>query len=86
MSYKDETKRFKVQRSFEELMAITVKSFEDLPKVFKYFYLDEDMELISVSSDDDLAEILDSESNGIVKLIVAKNQNEAMDMISAKPE
>ena len=73
VTYKEETKRFKIGRSFEELMAITVKSFENLPKVFKYFYLDEDLELISVSSDDDLAEILDSESNGIVKLIVAKN-------------
>ena len=61
VSYKDETKRFKVKRSFEELMAITVRSFEDLPKVFKYYYLDEDYEVISVSSDDDLIEVLDSE-------------------------
>jgi hypothetical protein len=77
VSYKDETKRFKLTRSFEELMTITVKSFEDLPDSFKFYYLDEDMEVISVSSDEDLIEVIDSESFKIIKMIVARNQNEA---------
>ena len=48
-----------------------------MPDKFKYYYLDEDQEIICVSTQADLTEVLSLGTMSIVKLIVAENQTQA---------
>lgn len=59
------------------------KSFEGLPLNFKFFYLDTDNDLISMSSQEDLEEALDCmQSASVLKLFIADSIHEAKDMVS----
>lgn len=77
VSFNDETKRFKITSNFKELVDLSMKSFDNLQENLKFYYLDEDMEIISVSCDEDLAEVIESEQLTIVKLLIANSQAEA---------
>jgi hypothetical protein len=59
--YKNETKKFKTPSSYEGLLVQTQKAFGTiLPKIFKFFYLDSDNDIISINCQEDLEEALES--------------------------
>ena len=86
VSFQDETKRIKITHSFEDLVAQVTKSFEALPDNFKFYYLDEDFEIISVTSDDDLKEVFDSDIQSMTKLVIAENQSDARQVLTLQME
>ena len=49
--FKTETKKFKKPTDYEQLMMLTLKAFgeDQLPKTFKFFYVDSDGDLISIN-------------------------------------
>lgn len=61
VTFNGETKRFKMTSDFNQLVTLTKNSFEQLPESLKFFYLDEEEEVISVSCDQDLKELLNSD-------------------------
>jgi hypothetical protein len=77
VSYKSETKKFKKPDNFEGLVSQTVRAFgtQNLPPHFKFFYMDSDEDLISISSQEDLEEAI--ESTQALRLIVAENAESA---------
>ena len=80
ITYQGDTKKVKLTGEYEELVQRTRASFDDLPEGdLKFFYVDEDSDLISVTSQADLSEAL--ESTGQVKLTVAGSNNEALGQI-----
>lgn len=51
VTYKSETKKFKKPNDFEGLVQQTIKAFgSSLPAHFKFFYVDSDGDMISISS------------------------------------
>jgi hypothetical protein len=75
VSLNGETKRLKLTTSFETLCLQTQDCFKlDMP--IKFFYLDDERELISVTSQPDLDEALSSEESAL-KLTVAKSTADA---------
>ena len=78
MSYNGETKRLKHTENYKELLAAAKKAFgSQLPNDIKFFYLDEENEVISINSQADYVEAFDFEENGVIKLIVAKSSVDA---------
>jgi len=76
VSYRGDTKRVKLSGDFYELVERTRASFSDLPAgTLKYFYVDEENDMISVSSQADLTEAL--ETTNSIKLTVAPSAEEA---------
>ena len=71
VNFQGETKRFKTSTSIEDLVSMTKKGFKKVPEEIKFYYLDEDNEIICVSTDSDLEEVLTADSIGIIKFIVA---------------
>ena len=58
VTFNGETKRVQTPANYQELLAATQASFPQAPKSnqqmqFKFFFLDEEQELISISSQDD---------------------------------
>jgi hypothetical protein len=86
VSFNDETKRIKITHSYEDLIAQVTKSFDTLPDNFKFYYLDEDFEIISVTSDDDLKEVFDSDLPTMTKFVIAENQSEARQVLTLQME
>lgn len=83
VSYLGETKRIKSTNSYEALALQTRDTFKNgLERVWpiRFYYLDEDNELISISSQTDFQEALDDFNN--LKLIVANNVSEAREQLS----
>lgn len=61
VTFKNETKKFKRPSDFEGLLQQTIKAFGNkLPASFKFFYVDADHDLISISCQEDLEEALES--------------------------
>ena len=77
VTYKGDTKRIKLAtHTFDELCQRTQGAFEDLPaSALKFFYVDEESDLISVNCQADLTEAL--ESGNPIKLNVASTPAEA---------
>ena len=78
VSYLGETKRIKTTNSYEALALQTRDTFKNgLEHAWpiRFYYLDEDNELISITSQTDFQEALDDFAN--LKLIVANNVSEA---------
>lgn len=51
VTFKSETKKFKKPDNFEGLVSQTIRAFgQNLPPQFKFFYMDSDEDLISISS------------------------------------
>ena len=81
VSFQGETKRLNAVADYSELVRRTRESFgNQLPQdEFKYYYCDRDFDLISVSSQADLAEAIEGEPT--LKLTVASTQQDAWDQI-----
>lgn len=73
ISFNGETKRVKLITNYEQLVEQTKKAYGDqkLPETFKFFYLDDEQEIISINSQYDLDEALSIEDLAGLKLIVA---------------
>lgn len=72
-------KRLKLTQDYNALVEQTHKAFGqgNLPKGFKFYYMDEDNEMISINSQYDLEEALSIEDLSSLKLIASANVNEA---------
>lgn len=85
VSFDGETKRLKLQNdSYDDMVARMRKAFRATtnPKVpnandVKFFYLDDENEIISITSQADFSEALEIEDITSLKLVVAKNASEA---------
>jgi len=79
LSHNGDTKRVKLTGAFEQLLDTTRTSFDkNMPSDPKFFYIDEENDLISVSSQADLDEALTSAASGsVVRLAVATTAQEA---------
>ena len=80
-----EIKRLKITGSYEELIKRTRESFnlQNMKDAdFKFFYLDEEQEVISITSQADLTEALNIEDLSSLKLTVAENMQAAIKILS----
>jgi len=79
VSYLGETKRLKIVKDYATLLSLARQAFDaqELPKVIKFYYLDEENEIISINSQSDLNEALDIEDLSSLKLTVASTAQEA---------
>jgi len=78
--FNGETKRIKATESYESLLRLSKEAFgADLEKVWpvKFYYLDDENELISINSQSDLAEAISIEDFNALKLTAAQNVTEA---------
>ena len=73
VTYLGETKRLKVVKDYPTLVQLAREAFpeQELPKVIKFFYLDDENEIISINSQSDLNEALDIEDLSSLKLTLA---------------
>ena len=79
-----EIKRLKITGDYQELVKRTRESFnkqnmEDAD--FKFFYLDEEQEVISITGQADLTEALNIEDLSSLKLTVAENMQAALKIL-----
>lgn len=79
VTYLGETKRLKLVNDYQTLLSMCRQAFDslELPKVIKFYYLDEESEIISINSQSDLNEALDIEDLSALKLTVASTAAEA---------
>ena len=80
VTYLGETKRIKITQSYEALALLARDTFgQELLKMWpiKFYYLDDENELISITSQSDLQEALNIEDISLLKLTVAANVQEA---------
>lgn len=80
VSFHGETKRIKMTNSYESLALQTRDAFgQGLEKVWpiKFYYLDDENELISISSQHDFLEAISIQDLPSLKLTVAENTSEA---------
>jgi hypothetical protein len=79
VSYLGETKRLKIVKDYATLLSLARQAFDaqELPKVIKFYYLDDENEIISINSQSDLNEALDIEDLSSLKLTVASTAQEA---------
>lgn len=79
-----ETKRLKISGDYGELINRTRESFNKQTMSdgdFKFFYLDDEQEVISITSQADLTEALNIEDLSSLKLTVAANMQEALKIL-----
>ena len=83
-----ETKRLKLATTFQSLVAQATEKFPDQglqnAKSLRFYYLDDDQEIISISSQHDYQEALEIEDVTTLKLIVAKSTQEARQVLQAQ--
>ena len=78
VSHLGETKRLKMTQDYLDLVSQSQKAFNmSKSPAFKFYYLDEDSELISINSQADLAEALSIEDLTSLRLTIAKTLPEA---------
>jgi hypothetical protein len=74
LTYQNEIKKLRKPNDYESLKSQAMKAFADLPKDFKFFYIDSDGDTISISNQDDFEEAIDycaSSNIQILKLVIA---------------
>jgi len=73
VTFKGDMKRLKLTQDYATLVEQTHKAFGQgvIPSEIKYFYMDEDNEMISINSQYDLEEALNNEDLGTLKLIAS---------------
>ncbi len=79
-----EIKRLKITGDYSELVKRTRESFNKLNMEdadFKFFYLDEEQEVISITGQADLTEALNIEDLSSLKLTVAENMQAALKIL-----
>ena len=79
-----ETKRLKITGDYAELVQRTRESFnkQSMNQAdFKFFYMDDESEVISITSQEDLTEALTIEDLSSLKLTVAKSIAEATQIL-----
>ena len=73
-----ETKRLKMTQDYLDLVDQTQKAFNmSGSPAFKFYYLDEEIELISINSTEDLVEALSIEDLPTLRLTIAQSLLEA---------
>lgn len=77
--YQKDTKKVKDCFDFEQLVALVTKSFNIKDKVkigvnVRFFYMDEEFDIISIDSQDDLDQARDVQP---LKLVVAESSDDA---------
>lgn len=77
VTFLGETKRLKLSGVYLELIQRTRTAFKNVPQEIKFFYLDEDNEIISISSQSDYTEALEIGDLGSLRLIVASSVQDA---------
>jgi len=79
VTFKGDMKRLKLTSDYNTLVEQSQKAFGQgtLPKGFKFYYMDEDNEMISINSQYDLEEALSIEDFTALKLIASANVSEA---------
>jgi hypothetical protein len=83
VTYNGETKRLKITNDYSKLVELTNKAFSSkLPMDVKFFYLDDENEIISINSQSDFTEALDIEDLSALKLTVAQTVNEARSQLN----
>ena len=86
ISCEGETKRLKISGDYAELVRRTKESFNRQgmsDNEFKFFYLDDEQEVISITGQADLTEALNIEDLSSLKLTVAANMQEALKILYA---
>ena len=87
ITFKGETKRIKIPESYEHLVALTRVAFssksgdhssDELILQCKFFYIDEEDEIISISSEEDFREAIHNEDLSSLKLVIAKDSKIAV--------
>ena len=84
--FRKETKKLTKKMDFEGLCAYVKKAFKDLPAGddFKFFYMDSEGDMISVSTQDDFEEALECmEGEGALKLVVEETIEKAREMFES---
>ena len=84
ISCEGETKRLKISGDYAELVRRTRESFGKQgmnDSEFKFFYLDDEQEVISITGQADLTEALNIEDLSSLKLTVAANMQEALKIL-----
>lgn len=77
VTFQGETKRLKLSGVYHELIQRTRIAFKNIPQEPKFYYLDEDNEIISISSQCDYTEALEIGDLGSLRLIVASSVQDA---------
>ena len=85
--YNDDTKRFTGIQSYEILIEKCTKAFNiGLNKQFgenlKFYYIDEDGDVISITSEADFEEALQVLADNQLRLIVAENIDQAREILA----
>lgn len=86
MCYNGDMKRLKMTQDYASLVEQTHKAFGkgSLPTEFKFYYMDEDNEMISINSQADFEEALSIEDFGALKLTVAGSTKAAQAQLCQK--
>ena len=85
--YQDDTKRFSGIQDYEQLKSKVANSFGNLkvtafPESLKFYYVDEDGDVISVSSQGDFEEAQQVLPDHQLRLIIAENIEQAREILS----
>lgn len=86
VTFLGETKRLKATSEYSTLVDQTQKAFGQgvLPSSFKFYYIDEDNEIISINSQADFEGALEIEEFTVLKLQIANSVGEARSQLVAQ--
>ena len=86
VSFQGETKRLKLTGDYNELINRIKSAWSGVSEPIKFFYLDEDNEIISITSQSDFSEALEIEDLSALKLVVAKSVQDARNQLQSAIE
>lgn len=81
--FNKETHLFPKEQTFVGLLAVVAQTFgsQNLPATFKFFYSDEEGDIISISCQEDYEEAFESGPQ-ILFLVLSESLNQAMNLLS----
>jgi hypothetical protein len=80
--FRTETKKIKRPKDYESLVNFSARSFGNLPQAFKFFYIDHDGDLITISNQDDLDEAMDMPEVETFKIFIESSIEKVKEVIS----
>jgi hypothetical protein len=86
VSFQGETKRLKLTGDYNELINRVKSSWSGIGEPIKFFYLDEENEIISITSQSDFSEALEIEDLSHLKLTVAASVQDARNQLQSAIE